>query len=94
MEEGRLLGHIVSKDDVKIDPECVDTIQNIPFPINKKEVQSFIGKINFLQRFIPNFVETMKQITNILRKDHEIKWNMEAHSSFDQIKQEIGQTQY
>jgi len=34
----------------------------------------------------------MKQITDMLRKDHEIKWTLEARSSFDQIKQAIGQS--
>lgn len=36
MEEGKLLGHIVSKDGVKIEPERVVVIHNIPFPRNKK----------------------------------------------------------
>ena len=82
MEEERLLGHIVSQDGVRIDPERVDAIQNIPYPINKKEVQSFMGKINFLRRFIPNLAENMRLITNMLKKDEDIKWTIEAHSSF------------
>jgi len=69
MEEGKMLGHIVSKDGVKIDPERVVDIQNIPFPRNKKEVQYFMGKINFLRRFIPNLVETMRLITDMLKKE-------------------------
>jgi len=42
-------------------------------PRNKKEVWSFIGRINFLRRFIPNLVEILRAITNMLRKDSEIK---------------------
>ena len=49
-------------------------ILKIPIPRNKKEIQSFIGKINFLRWFIPNFVEIVKQITNMLRKDQDVKW--------------------
>lgn len=92
MEEGKLLWHIVSKYGVKIDPECVTTIKNIPYPWNKKGVQYFIGKINFLRRFITNFFETMKQITDMLKNDQEIKWTLEARSSFDKIKQAIWQS--
>lgn len=44
-------------------------------PRNKKEVQSFIGKINFLRRFIQNLTEILRAITNMLRNDGEIKWN-------------------
>lgn len=56
MIEGKLLGHIVSNDGIKIDPNRVTTIQQIEQPRNKKEVQSFLGKVNFLRRFILNFV--------------------------------------
>lgn len=93
MEEGKLLGHIVSKHDVKIDPERVLAIQKIALPRNKKEVQSFIGKNNFLQNFIYNFADTMKQITNRLCKNHKIQWGLEAHFYFKQIKKAIGEYQ-
>jgi hypothetical protein len=49
-------------------------------------VQSFLGKVNFLRRFIPNMVEIIKHITCILRKGNEIKWNPEAKKSFEDIK--------
>ena len=86
LEEGKLLGHIISKDGIKIDPQRVDAIQNLAIPRTKKEVQSFIGKVNFLRRFISNFVEIMKHITNMLRKENEIKWTSEARKSFFDIK--------
>lgn len=48
MEEGKFLGHIISKDVMCIDPAHVQTIQQIGLPINKKEIQYFNGKMNFL----------------------------------------------
>jgi hypothetical protein len=65
----------------------VNVIQNIDIPRNKKFIQSFIGRINFLRIFIPNFVEIIKLITNMIKKDAEIKWTWEAKSSFEKIKQ-------
>jgi hypothetical protein len=55
MQEGKLLGHIVSRDGIKIDPQKVEAIDTINIPRNVKEIQSFLGKINFLRGFIPNF---------------------------------------
>jgi hypothetical protein len=49
-------------------------------------VQSFLGKVNFLRRFIPNLAKIIKHITYILRKENEIKWNPEAKKSFEDIK--------
>ena len=70
MEEGKLLGHIISEKGIKIDPDRVATIHQIGLPRNKKEIQSFLGKVNFLRRFITNFVEVVKYINSMLKKDN------------------------
>jgi len=67
MEEGKLLGHIISKEGIKVYPNRVEGILKISIPRSKKEVQSFLGKVNFLRRFIPNLVEIIKHITNMLK---------------------------
>jgi hypothetical protein len=48
-----------------------------------------LGKINFLRRFISNFVELVKYITTMLRKGNEVKWTIEAREYFDQIKKAL-----
>ena len=60
VQEGMLLGHLVSADGIRIDPERVKVILKISLPISKNDVQSFIGKINFIRWFIPHFAETIK----------------------------------
>jgi hypothetical protein len=61
-------------------------ILKIGIPRSKKEVQSFLGKVNFLRRFFANLVDTIKHITNMLNKGNQIKWNPEARKSFEDIK--------
>jgi hypothetical protein len=78
MKEGRLLGHIVSVKGVRIDPSRVEAIQAISILRSKKEVQSFLGKINFMRRFVPNFVEEVKLIKTMLRKGNEVWWTLES----------------
>ena len=77
-KEGKLLGHIVSVDGVKIDPKRVEAIQKLSLPRSKKDIQSFLGTINFIRRFIANFVELTKHITCMLRKNSEVRWTEEA----------------
>ena len=60
IDEGKLLGHIISKDGVKIDPERIEAIRKIPLPKNVQALQTFNGHINFIRRFIPNLAELMK----------------------------------
>jgi hypothetical protein len=88
-KEGKLLGHIVSAEGVRIDPDRVEAIQALSLPRSKKEVQAFLGKVNFLRRFVSNFAELMKHITTMLRKGHEIKWTAESRGSFAQIKKAL-----
>lgn len=46
--EGKLLGHIVSKEGIKIDAERVKAIHDLSMPTSKTVVHSFFGKANFL----------------------------------------------
>jgi hypothetical protein len=89
MKEGKLLGHIVSAEGVRIDPSRVEEIQTLSLPRSKKEVQAFLGKINFLRRFISNFAELVKHITTMLRKGNEVKWTTEPREYFVQIKKAL-----
>jgi hypothetical protein len=89
MLEGKLMVHIISSRGIKIDPKRVCSFQKIEIPRNKKAIQSFIGKINFLRCFVPNFVVILKPITNMLKKDVVIKWFLEEKSSFQTIKQAL-----
>jgi hypothetical protein len=86
VEEGKLLGHLVSKKEICVDPTRAEAIQAVALPRNRKEIQSFLGKINFLRRFVPNFVELVNHITVMLRKENEIIWDDDARKSFITIK--------
>jgi hypothetical protein len=91
MQEGKLLGHIVSRDGIRIDPKRVEAIETLDIPRNVKEIQSFLGKIFFLRRFVPNFAEIVKLITDMLRKNNEVKWTTESRASFSHIKKFISE---
>jgi hypothetical protein len=89
MKEGKLLGHIVSVVGVKIDPGRFEAIQSLSIPISRKEVQSFLGKINFVRRFVSNFAEMVKLIKTMLKKGNEVRWNSEARNYFEKIKKAL-----
>ena len=55
--EGIFLGFVVLKEGIMIDLERIESISKIPFPATKKSMQSFMGKINFVRRFVPSFFE-------------------------------------
>jgi hypothetical protein len=87
--KGKLLGNIVSDLGISIDPERIATILNLPAPTSKKEVQEFLGIINFVHRFLPNFVVMVKPIHNILKQDRSFSWTDDFKNAFVRIKKEI-----
>lgn len=89
LQEGKLLSHIISKEGVVVDPKGVSTIQALILLRNKKEVQAFLVKIIFLRRLIPNYVEIVKDINHMMKKNHEVKWNIPTRYAFDHIKKAI-----
>jgi hypothetical protein len=89
LKEGKLLGHIVSADEVRIDPKRVEVVKKLSLPRSKKDIQSFLRTINFIRRFIANFAKLTKHITCMLRKNSEVRWTEEAKHSFNAIKKAI-----
>ena len=67
----------------------MEEIQQLSIPRSKRDIQSFLGKINFFKRFVPNLFELVKNITTMLEKDAEIKWTDQARNSFEDIKKAI-----
>eukprot|EP00253_Pinus_taeda_P028554 PITA_28554 len=92
LEEGKLLGHIISKDGIRIDPERIQAILQIPYPRTIKELQEFLGKINFLRIFIPNLAELIRLLRNMLKKYAKVRWSLETKQAFESIKTALTQT--
>ena len=77
VDKGKLLGHIISKYGVKINPERVEAIKKVSLPHNKKSLQSFNGQINFIRRFITNLEELVKPMQTLHNKDANFVWDKE-----------------
>eukprot|EP00253_Pinus_taeda_P034210 PITA_34210 len=87
--QGKLLGFIVSKDGIYIDPDRIKEISEIPFPHNKKSMQSFLGQINFVKRFVPDFSQIILPLQTMIKKNSVFRWGSEEKEAFDLIKQSI-----
>ena len=54
-------------------------------------MQSFLGKINFVRRFISDFAEIVKPLQEMIKKDANFKWSKERKEAFDKIKEAIAE---
>ena len=81
-----MLGHMVSKKGISIDPERIKAIEQIPFPHNKKGMQSFMGTINFVRIFVPDFTQIVKPLQQMVKKNAQFKWIEIEKNTFSKIK--------
>ena len=68
-----------------IDPERPQAISKITYPSNKKAMQEFLGKINFVRRFIPSFSEIIRPLQKMIKKDAIFNWGQTEKESFQKL---------
>ena len=85
---GKFLGFIIHEKGIEIDPKLVEAMKRVEAPTCKKDLQKFLGKVNYLRRFIFNLSGKIDSFTPILRlKDEaEFTWVAEQQESFEKIK--------
>ena len=84
-----MLGFVISPEGITIDIGRIETIKAILLLNNKKDMQSFLGKINFVRRFISDFAEIVKTLQEVVKKDSNFKWTKEMKEAFEKIKEAI-----
>ena len=62
VKSGKLLGFIVSQKGIEIDPEKVKVILEMPEPRTEKQVRGFLGRLNYIARFISQLIPTCEPI--------------------------------
>ena len=83
---GKLLGFVVSERGIDVDPAKIKEIQEMTEPRIEKEVYGFLGRLNYIARFISHLTATSEPIFKILKKDQVVRWNDNCQAAFDKIK--------
>jgi len=87
VKSGKLLGFIVSQKGIEVDPDKMHAIIEMPNPNTEKEVRGFLGRLNYIARFISQLTATCEPVLKLLRKNQVVKWNEDCQAAFDKIKQ-------
>ena len=73
VKSGKLLGFVVSQKGIEVDPSKVKAILEMPAPRTEKEVRGFLGRLNYIARFISQLTATCEPIFKLLCKSQETK---------------------
>ena len=85
-EEGPLLGHIVFRGGLRVDPDKVQRIRELRTPTKLAEVSTLWGVINYHNQFIENLAGVARPITNLIRKDTSFAWTAECCKALEHVK--------
>jgi len=88
IEKIPILGVIIEKGQVKMEQKKIKTVKEWKMATKVKDVESFLGFLNFYRRFIQSFSHMAKPL-NELKGKKEWIWNKDHQKTFDELKEKI-----
>lgn len=90
-ESIKYLGHIFSADGITADSDKVRAIKEMPSPTCLKDLQRFLGLLNYLSPFIKNMAGETEILRQLLKKSTDWQWTANHETAFCRLKQLICQ---
>jgi hypothetical protein len=88
-DEITFLGFRVSAKGITPDEKLVEKVRLLKTPVSKKEVEQFVGLVNFFGRLIPNFSEKIRPLNALRKNDTPFLWTSECTECFETLKREL-----
>ena len=86
VRQGKILGHIVSKNGISTDLDKIKVIVDLPRPMNYKGVQIFMGHCGYYRRFIYMYAAIARPLYALLVV---FNWTEECDISFEKLKKAL-----
>eukprot|EP00253_Pinus_taeda_P009963 PITA_09963 len=90
VQEVEYLGHIASREGVKVDPIKIKAIKEWEIPTSIKHLQGFLRFIGYYRKFVKNYGRIATPLTKLL-KTNAFSWTLEATKAFEHLKEAICQ---
>ena len=88
-EEVSFFGHRWNSTGISPDPKKTESILKMQFPPDKETMHSFLGLVNFLNRYTPKLAELCSPLRKIILKDSHYSPGNPEHTAFNAIKAEF-----
>ena len=88
-EETEFLGHVISKDGIHTNAGLVKAIREWPRPTKQRDVQQFIGLVQFYHQYIEGFASLALPLTALLGDNVPFTWDDDKEQSFIALKDAI-----
>ena len=77
---------LIDKNGIRVNPRKIDPIINMSQPANVKQLQSFLGAVNYYSKFIPNMADIAKHLYKQIKQNAIWEWKNECDNSFRVLK--------
>lgn len=88
-QEVKYMGHILTAEGIKPDPEKVEAVRKMQKPTNKTELQIYLGMVTYLGKFIPQLSTVTAPLRILLEKTTEWSWMEEQDKSFEKLQKMV-----
>ncbi|KAL0303528.1 UNVERIFIED_CONTAM: Retrovirus-related Pol polyprotein from transposon.6 [Sesamum radiatum] len=89
VDQGLILGHIVSSRGIEVDQAKIDVIKSLPYPTSVREIRSFLGHAGFYRRFIKDFSKIAQPLCKLLQKDETFDFDEACKLAFNKLKDSL-----
>ena len=69
------MGDMVSKRGIEAYPDKIRAILDMPTPRTEREIRGFLGRLQYINRFIARLIDIYEPIFRLLRKSQPTVWN-------------------
>ena len=83
------LGNVLSQGRIKIDPQRLQGLQDMPQSVNTKQLQSFLGAVNYCKEFLKNAASLVEPLQRLLRKGTPWVWGEAQQKAMDNIRMQL-----
>ncbi|GBN81789.1 Retrovirus-related Pol polyprotein from transposon 297, partial [Araneus ventricosus] len=83
------LGHVISAEGVKTDPEKIKAVVDWPRPDKIHDVRSFLGLCTYYRRFVKIFSTIARPLHKLTEAKSNFNWTDECEKSFNSLKQAL-----
>jgi Reverse transcriptase (RNA-dependent DNA polymerase) len=85
-KEVHYLGHIISPEGIRTDPDKVNSVTHWPVPKTIHDIRSFLGITNYYRCYIRNYADLARPLQEIVRKDQPFEWTTPRQETFEALK--------
>lgn len=84
--EIKYLGHIITANEVKPDPEKIAAIQLMQAPTNVSQLRSLLGCMSYHSQYIKDIRKLRSPLDELLKKDKDFIWTPRCQEAFENFK--------